>query len=191
MKLVHFDVDENLNNYLNGIKHKYSLQDYTGDDIENIEAVTFKLATQADKTTLSRFSNLKLIITRTVGTDHIDLDYCRVSEIAVYHIVDYGSFNIAEHAFALLLCGTRNILTSQNEIRQGIFSYDHHLGISLKEKTLGIVGTGRIGVEMIRRAVGFEMNVIAYDVIKNEQAQKEFNFEYVSLETLVMESDII
>lgn len=191
MNIVHFDVDENLLKQLEGTQFDYSLQDYIENDISQIEAVTVKLASKADKTTLARFSNLKLLITRTVGTDHIDLDYCRVSEIAVYHIVDYGAFNIAEHAFALLLAGTRNIISSQNEIKQGIFSYAHHLGVSLKGKTLGVVGTGRIGLEMIKRAKGFEMNVIAFDVIPNKQAQKDLGFKYVNLEELALESDII
>lgn len=191
MQIIHFDVDKNLSKYLNGTKYEYSLQDYVEDDISQIEAVSIKLASQADKTTLARFSNLKVLITRTVGTDHIDLDYCRVSEIAVYRIADYGSFNIAEHAFALLLAGARNIISSQNEIRNGIFSYAHHLGVSLKAKTLGVVGTGRIGLEMIKRAKCFEMNVIAFDVSQNKQAQKELDFEYVNLEDLALGSDII
>lgn len=191
MNIVHFDVDDNLTRHLEGVKHAYPLQDYTGEDIDKIEAVSFKLASNGDKTTLSRFSNLKLAITRTVGTDHIDLDYCKVSDIAVYHIIDYGSFNIAEHTFALLLTGARNIMAAQQEIRQGIFSYAHHLGVSLKGKKLGVVGTGRIGLEVIKRAKGFEMEVIAYDVFKNEKAQKELGFEYVELENLAIESDII
>ena len=191
MKIVHFDVDENLTKILAGTKHAYPLQDYTGEDINEIEAVSFKLASTADKTTLARFGNLKLAITRTVGTDHIDLDYCKVSDIAVYHIVDYGSFNIAEHTFALLLTGARNIMAAQKEIQQGVFSYAHHLGVSLKGKKIGIVGTGRIGLEVIKRAKGFEMDVIAYDVVKNEKAQKEIGFDYVELEELAQYSDII
>ncbi len=191
MNIIHFDVDENLSKLLEGTKHAYPLQDYHESDISQIEAVSLKLISQADKTTLSRFSNLKLLITRTVGTDHIDLDYCKVSEIAVYHIVDYGSFNIAEHTFALMLAGARNIITSQEEIKSGVFSYAHHLGVSLKGKKLGVVGTGRIGLEVIKRAKGFEMDVIAFDVYKNEQAQKELGFEYVALENLAMESDMI
>lgn len=191
MNIVHFDVDENLTKILESVKHAYPLQDYTGEDIDTIEAVSFKLASTADKTTLARFSNLKLAITRTVGTDHIDLDYCKVSDIAVYHIIDYGSYNIAEHTFALLLTGARNIVAAQKEIQQGIFSYAHHLGVSLRGKKLGVVGTGRIGLEVIKRAKGFEMEVIAYDVFKNETAQKQLGFEYVGLENLAIESDII
>ncbi len=191
MNIVHFDVDENIAPYLTGTNVSYSLQEYHNDDISKIEAVSIKLASNADKTTLSRFANLKVLITRTVGTDHIDLDYCKVSEIAVYHIVDYGAFNIAEHTFALLLSGTRNIISSQNEIKQGIFSFAHHLGISLKGKTLGVVGTGRIGLEVIKRAKSFEMKIIAYDVMKNETAAREVGYEYVSLENLALESDII
>ena len=119
------------------------------------------------------------------------MEYCKEKRIAVYNILDYGSFNIAEHVFALLLAGTRNILNAQHEIKSGVFSYNNHLGISLKGKTLGVVGTGKIGLETIKRANGFEMNVIAYDVFKNESVAKELGFPYVSLEELAGSADII
>ncbi|OGK13226.1 hypothetical protein A2861_02860 [Candidatus Roizmanbacteria bacterium RIFCSPHIGHO2_01_FULL_38_15] len=144
-----------------------------------------------NKKTLVFFPKLKLIVTRTVGMDHIDLDYCKKMGIVVNNILDYGSFNIAEHAFALLLSGTRNIINSQKEIQKGIFSYTNYLGISLKNKRIGVVGTGKIGLEVIKRAKGFEMEVVAYDVYKNEKAAKKLDFPYITLEELAKTSDVI
>ncbi|QQS43346.1 hypothetical protein IPM65_04265 [Candidatus Roizmanbacteria bacterium] len=191
MNIIHFDVDRELNKYLPGEKKETSLQACDESLQKETEAVSIKTASQADAKTLSQFPNLKLLITRTVGTDHIDIEYCRGKGIAVYHIVDYGSFNIAEHVFALILSGTRNILSTQKEIKAGTFSYNGHMGVALKGKTLGVVGTGRIGLEVIKRANAFEMKVLAYDVYKNDQAQKELGFEYVELDKLLKESDII
>lgn len=192
MKIVHFDVDEYLDPYLSGEKRERPLQDADKKlNYSKIEAVSIKSLSKIDAKTLAPFQILKLIITRTVGTDHIDLEYCKEKGIAVYHILDYGSFNIAEHTFALMLSGARNIVSSQKEIHKGEFSYAHHLGVSLKGKTLGVVGTGRIGLEVIRRALAFEMNIVAYDVYQNEQARKELGFQYVSLEELAQVSDII
>jgi D-lactate dehydrogenase len=192
MKIVHFDVDSELDKYLQGEKYSYSLQEIKDQNkFADAEVLTIKLQSEAKANDLEKFPKLKLFITRTVGTDHIDLEYCKEKGIAVYHIVDYGSFNIAEHVFALLLSGTRNILHSQKEIQNGVFSYNNHLGIALKGKTIGIVGTGKIGLETIKRAKGFEMEVVAYDVFKNEKAAKELGFPYLSLEDLAATSDII
>lgn len=191
MHIIHFDVDPELNKYLPGEKKEISLQDCDESLQKETEAISIKTASQADAKTLSQFPKLKLLITRTVGIDHIDLKYCREKGIAVYHIVDYGSFNIAEHVFALILSGTRNILSTQQEIKAGTFSYNGHMGVALKGKTLGVVGTGRIGLEVIKRAIAFEMKVLAYDVYKNEQAEKELKYTYVEIDELLTESDII
>lgn len=192
MHIIHLDVDQELDTFLDGEKYSETLQDIPANvDLKTIEGLTIKTGSKADKATLSQFPRLKVVVTRTVGTDHIDLDYCKAQNIAVYHILDYGAFNIAEHAFALLLSGTRNIMETQKEVHAGRFSYAGHLGFSLNGKTMGVVGTGRIGLEMIKRAQGFEMEVIAYDVYKNEQAQKELGYEYVELEALLSLSDVI
>ena len=192
MNIIHLDVDSNLSQYLEGDKYEMPLQEYIKNhNVSEIEAVTCKLISKATKENLSKLPKLKLIITRTVGVDHIDLEYCREKNISVYHIIDYGSFNIAEHTFALLLTGTRNILECQKEIKQGVYNYAHHLGVSLKGKTLGVVGTGRIGLEVIKRAVGFEMEIIAFDVYQNEKAAKEMGFSYVTLDELAKRSDVI
>ncbi len=192
MKIVHFDVDEELNKYLEGEKYSYTLQDIPDiQQFRGVEAISVKTGSRVTQDVLSGFPQLKLLITRTVGVDHIDLECCKEKGIAVYHVVDYGSFNIAEHAFALLLNGSRNIQDSQKDIKAGIFSYKSHLGIALKGKMIGIVGTGKIGLEMIKRAKGFEMEVVAYDVFKNEKASKEMGFEYVELAELARSSDVI
>lgn len=192
MNIIHFDVDEQLDKVLEGEKYSYSLQDIPEDsDFSQVQIITIKSNSRATNAILVNFPKLKLLITRTVGTDHIDLVYCKKKEIAVYHVMDYGSFNIAEHTFALLLAGARNIIHAQSEIRQGKFSYKQFLGFSLKGKTLGVVGTGRIGLEVIQRAVGFEMEVVAYDVYQNEKAAQKLGFCYVSLEELAQKSDVI
>lgn len=191
MNIIHFDVDHELSRYLSGTKIESSIEHVEDKNFKEAEAISIKTGSQADRTALSQFSNLKLLITRTVGTDHVDIEYCREKGIAVYHIVDYGSFNIAEHVFALLLAGTRNILSTQQEIREGKFTYSGHMGVALKGKTLGVVGTGRIGLEVIKRANAFEMKVLAYDVFKNEKAREELGYTYVELGELIKQSDIV
>jgi len=192
MHTIHFDVDEHLAHYLSGDTRDISLQQLnTAEDYSSVETISIKTASRADITSLTQFTNLKLLVTRTVGTDHIDMDYCKERNIEVKNIVDYGAFNIAEHVFALLLSGTRNILSTQKEIKKGTFSFKGHLGLALEGKVLGVVGTGRIGLEVIRRANAFGMKVIAYDVYKNEEAREKLGYQYVELEELAHHSDVI
>lgn len=192
MNIIHFDVDAELQKHLKGDMRPESLQSIDpSEDCSKIDAITIKTGSKADKIALSRFPQLQLLVTRTVGTDHIDLEYCKSQGIEVKNILDYGAFNIAEHVFALLLSGTRNILSTQKEIQNGQFSFKGHLGLALKEKTLGVVGTGRIGLEVIRLANAFGMTVIAYDVYQNEEARKELGYTYVELAELAVTSDIV
>jgi len=192
MHIIHLDVDQELDKHLAGEKYSESLQQALQSiDPADITGITMKTGSRADAVTLSHFPVLKLLITRTVGMDHIDLEYCKKQGIEVKNILDYGAFNIAEHVFALLLSGTRNILSTQKEIHDGTFTFKGHLGVSLKGKILGVVGTGRIGLEVISRANAFGMKVLAYDVYQNVEAQKERGFEYVSLVELAKKSDII
>jgi len=192
MHTIHFDIDEEIGKYLEGNKTIDSILSFKDEALcAEAECISIGHMAPINASTLASFPKLRFFITRSVGMDHIDLEYCKSRGIEVRNIPDYGSFNIAEHAFALLLSGTRNILETQPEIHAGKFTFKGHLAFSLKGKTIGIVGTGRIGLEMIKRAKGFEMEVIAYDVYKNESAQNELGFTYVELDELLSKSDVI
>lgn len=188
MKIIHFDVDADIAKYLDGTKVK---KDVNNIKTCNAECITIKSSSNINENVLNKFPNLKLIVTRTVGTDHIDLEKCKLKEIAVYHIEDYGAYNIAEHTFALLLSGTRNVVQSFGEIKKGLFSYKKWLGIALKGKVFGIIGTGKIGLEVIKLAKAFGMKIVAFDVFENKEAEKKLGFKYVSFDRLLTSSDII
>ncbi|MFA9289296.1 MAG: 2-hydroxyacid dehydrogenase [Weeksellaceae bacterium] len=192
MKIIHVDVDAALDVYLDGTTYDMSLEGYLKENSgEGIEGLTIKTGCSADKNTLSRFPDLKLLITRTVGIDHIDLEYCKQKGIAVYRIVDYGAFNIAEHTFALMLAGTRHLLDSWSEVQQGRFTYQGHLGFALRDKTIGVIGTGRIGREVIHIAHGFNMKIIAHDQEHHHESIKKYGYRYVEMDELLAQSDVI
>jgi len=191
MKIIHFEVDKELGKYLLGTKTTKKIEDVTDEAYFDAEIITVKAGSVANFSTLKKFHKLKLIVTRTVGVDHIDLDYCFKKGITVQNIPDYGAFNIAEHAFAMLLCGCRNIASSQPDIKSGRFIFDGHLSYALKGKKIGIVGTGRIGIEMIKRAKGFEMEVLAFDIHKKEDLASELGFKYVQLDELLKNADVL
>ena len=140
---------------------------------------------------LERFTRLRFVATRSTGFDHIDLECCRERGIPVSNVPDYGENTVAEHVFALLLAISHRIPQAVSRTRQGDFSLKGLQGFDLCGRTMGIVGTGKIGRRTARIARGFDMRVLAYDVRPDEAAAREFGFEYVSLPDLLRESDVV
>ena len=142
---------------------------------------------------IKKCPNLKLIVTRSVGYDKIDLKYANSLGIAVCNVPDYGSHVIAEHVFALLLASIRNVLEGEDRTAHDLFTWKGLRGIALKGKTLGVVGTGKIGMNVCRIAsLGFLMDVIAYDKFPIPSMAREHHFTYVkSLDELLKRADVI
>lgn len=140
---------------------------------------------------LKQLPNLKLICTRSVGYNHIDLGYCQEHGIAVCNVPDYGSHVIAEHVFALLLSRLRHIAEGDAKVESGEFDYHGLRGVSLRGKTLGIVGTGKIGRKAAQIAYGFGMNIVAVDRCRTVELEDLLHVKYVELDELFAQSDII
>ncbi len=144
-----------------------------------------------DKKVINSLKFLKYITTRSTGFDHIDLKACRRKNILVSNVPSYGEHTVAEHTFALILALSRKIHLSWERTRKGDFSLDNLTGFELKGKTLGVVGVGRIGRQVVRIAKGFGMKVLAFDIKKDQKFAKEIGFKYVPLRYLFKNSDII
>ncbi|MBU1089832.1 hydroxyacid dehydrogenase [Patescibacteria group bacterium] len=141
---------------------------------------------------LGLLPNLKLVVTRSAGYDHIDLKFAAERKIPTCFVPEYGSHVIAEHVFALLLSSCRNILEGDERTTHENFSWCGLKGIALKNKTIGVIGTGRIGSQVCRIASdGFLMKVFGFDIYKNPELKKLKNFRYVSLDNLLRKSDFI
>jgi D-lactate dehydrogenase len=140
---------------------------------------------------LARFPELKLIATRSTGYDHIDLVYCRSRGIAVSNVPDYGDSTVAEHAFALLLAVARHLVEAVERTRRGNFSQTGLRGFELRDKTLGVVGTGRIGRRAIEIARGFGMTVVAFDVHPDQDAARRLGFRYADLDAVLAAADVL
>lgn len=140
---------------------------------------------------LQQANNLRLLCTRSVGYNHIDLEYCAKRNITVCNVPDYGSHVIAEHVFALLLAELRHIHQGDQRVESGEFSYQGLRGVSLRGKTLGIVGTGKIGRKVAQIANGFGMRIVATDRCRTIELEDLLHVQYVPLEELYTQSDII
>lgn len=159
--------------------------------ISNVDVLSPFIYSQIDSKSIASLKSLKYIATRSTGFDHVDLKTCRKKNVLVSNVPTYGENTVAEHTFALILALSRKICSSEEQTRQGDFSLDNLRGFDLKDKTLGVVGAGNIGRHVIRMAKGFEMNIIAFDVVKDEKFAKKMGFKYVSLNQLFKQSDII
>ncbi len=160
-------------------------------DVKDIDILSCFIYSKIDDKTLSHLKSLKYIVTRSTGFDHINLDACKKRNILVSNIPAYGENTVAEHTFALILALSRNIYPSIQRTKKGDFSLQGLKGFELKGKTIGIVGTGSIGKHVARMAKGFEMNILAYDVNKDQKFAKKLDIKYVSLENLFKNSDIV
>ena len=169
------------------------------DTIQNVEVEKFKDAetlcvfvhSELTKELLENLPNLKLICTRSTGTDHIDAEYCKEKNIAIKNVPFYGENTVAEHTFALILSLSRKIHMSYVRSIQGSFTTDGLQGFDLKDKTIGIIGGGRIGLHVARIAKSFGMHVRVYDIHQDTFLAELINFKYVSLEELLKTSDIV
>ena len=158
----------------------------------DFDVISIFVGSQVTEKVLAAFPNLKFLTTRSVGFDHIDTKAAAARGVAVAYVPGYGDNTVAEYAFGLLIALTRNLYRAIDQVKDiGSFSFDGLRGVDLKGKTMGIIGTGRIGREAIKIAKGFGMDVIAYDAFPNAQAAQEFGFAYVSLDELLTRADAV
>lgn len=171
--------------------YKTSIQETHSDSIYTADIIASFVFSKLDKETLDKFKNLKLISTMSTGYDHINIEECKKRNITVCNVPSYGENTVAEHVFGLILNLSRKIYKAYQVTSKGKFSYEGLMGFDLKGKTLGILGTGRIGQNIIKIARGFEMKVIAYDPYPKTELQQTLKFEYVTFEQLLSSSDVI
>jgi len=139
---------------------------------------------------LKKFPNLKFIATRSTGYDHIDLSFCKEKGIVVSNVPHYGVHTIAEHTFALILALSRKIIPSVERTKKGDFSIHDLEGMQLYQKTLGVVGVGNIGSIVAEIAMGFGMQVVAYNHHPDPELEAK-GVRFVSLEELLKISDVV
>jgi len=147
--------------------------------------------TPITKQVIAKMPHLKMIATMSTGFDHIDIKAAKAKKIPVCTVPFYGENTVAEHAFALILGLTRKLFQSVKRVKEGVYDYHGLRGVDLKEKTLGVIGTGRIGAHLIKMAKGFEMNILGYDPYPNKDLATKLDFTYTTLEKLLASSDII
>lgn len=156
------------------------------------DAVCIFVNDVADKETLEILKNcgVKLVVLRCAGFNNVDVKNCPEG-IRVVRVPGYSPYAVAEHAVALLLNVDRKIYKSYQRTKKYNFTLNGLLGFDVHGKTVGVIGTGKIGKAFISIMKGFGTEVLAYDVYRDEKAAEELGFKYVELDELYEKSDII
>ena len=140
---------------------------------------------------LDRLPSLKMVAAVSTGFDNIDVDACRERNIAVCNVPHYGEATVAEFAFGLILALARKFRPTFARTARGDFSRTGLQGMDLNGKTLGLIGTGRIGSHLARIAHGAGMNVVAYDPHQKPALTEEYGVRYLSLDDIFRQADVI
>lgn len=159
--------------------------------IPGYDALIVRGRTQVTASVLEAASTLKVVGRAGVGVDNIDLEAAKKHSVTVVNAPMSTTLAVAELTFALLLALAREIPRADGAMKQGQWLKKELEGVELNGKTLGIIGYGRIGAEVGKRAAAFGMNVIAYDPLISEDEIKQRGAEPVSIQDLYAWSDFI
>lgn len=158
---------------------------------QDAEIICINVTSIITKEILDKFSNLKLIALMSTGFDNVDLKECKKRNIIVTNVPSYSNESVAEHALALIFTISKRIHICNEELKKCNVNMPKLMGFELKGKTIGLIGTGSIGLHLAKLCKGIGMEVITYDIHRNEDIAETVGFKYVDLETLLKKSDII
>lgn len=163
-------------------------------EIENTDGLFTNVADIIDQEVFNRAKQLKVISTMAVGYDNIDLDAARQRGILVGHTPGVLTEATADLTFALLMATGRRLVEGMDVIREDLWKSWGPFFLTGQEvfgKTIGIIGMGRIGLGVARRAKGFSMNILYHNRSRNEEAEKELGASYLELDQLLEQSDYV
>lgn len=173
--------------------HEFRLNAETASLAAGAQAVCVFVNDQVDRPCLEalRDAGVGLIALRCAGYNNVDLAAAHALGLEVVRVPAYSPHAVAEHTVGLLLTLNRKIHRAYNRVREQNFSLSGLVGFDLFEKTIGIVGTGKIGQITAQIFRGFGANVVAYDPYPSQAWAAAHQIRYVALETLLTTSDVI
>lgn len=171
----------------------FHLSDATKDSAKGFDAICPFVNDKLDAAVLESLakSGVRLIALRSAGFNNVDLDAAHRLKLPVTRVPSYSPNAVAEHAVGLLLALNRKIHRAFVRVREMNFSLHGLLGFDINGKTVGVVGTGKIGKVFAKIMKGFGATVIAYDTQPDEKWAKQEGISYVSLDDLLSKSDIL
>lgn len=167
------------------------LENLTQEDFDNTMIISVFITSSINQKILEKFKNLRIISTRSTGYDHIDLQACLNKNIALINVEGYGNSSVAQFTFGLILILIRNFFLTIQAVKNGTYTIGKYTGRNLNNLTIGIIGTGAIGAGVCQIASGFGMKILAYDVVPKQELIQKYNIQYLPLNDVLQNSDII
>lgn len=162
--------------------------------VKKADALWTVISDSIDREVLTAAPKLKIIANMAVGYNNIDIEAAKQFGVLVTNTPDVLTNTTADLAFALLLSTARNLSQAERQLRDGKWTSWEPLGftgVDVHQATLGIIGMGRIGEAVARRAKGFDMKVLYYNRNRKLEAERSFGFEYAAFDNLLANSDFI
>jgi D-lactate dehydrogenase len=134
---------------------------------------------------------VRFVALRSAGFNHVDLDHAAKLGLRVGNVPEYSPYAVAEHTVALMLALNRKLIKANQRVHDLNFSLDGLIGFDMFDKKVGIIGLGKIGLLVAKILHGFGCQLLVYDIAQDSQLAEQYGLQYVDLETLVQQSDII
>ena len=204
MKMLIFDYRESEKQFFEN--HKYEdfditffseslndafIQKLSKEQLEQTTVISVFINSEITKYVIDSFKNLRIITTRSTGIDHINHKAAIEKNIDVVNVESYGAKSVAQYTIGLIIAVVRKILPASKYILSKDEMCNNFVGRDISKLTLGVVGTGSIGASVCKLANAFGMKILAYDLSKKAELLNDTNMEYVSLNDLITNSDII
>lgn len=199
MKIVLFDIEDWEKATFDKLKEahdltfvKEPLTEENASDYAEAELISVFVKSQVNKAVLDAMPDLKGVATRSTGFDHVDSATCKDRNIQIAYVPSYGDNTVASHTIGLLLNIAHRISDGVDRTRKGDFSNAGLRGFDVAGKRIGVIGaTGNIGRHVVTMAKGLGMQVVGFDVAKDDDLAEEAGFEYVEMDDLFKQSDIV
>jgi len=159
--------------------------------IHEYNGIVVRSRTKLTKDILKNADNMQIIARAGVGVDNIDLDAATEKGIMVVNSPESTSVTVAEHTMGLILSMARKISIADKSVKDGKWEKKKFMGVELRNKTLGVIGMGRIGSQVVNRCKSFGMDAMAYDPYLPEEVAKQMGVELTDLNTVLKNSDFI
>ncbi|MFZ3201917.1 MAG: NAD(P)-dependent oxidoreductase, partial [Candidatus Acidiferrales bacterium] len=160
-------------------------------EIANADGLVVRSATKVTAALLEKAPKLRVVGRAGVGVDNVDMEAATHRGVLVMNTPGGNSVSVAEHTLALMLALARSVPQANASIHAGKWEKSAFSGTEMRGKTLGLVGLGRVGSEVARRARALEMKVLAHDPYVSPAAAREADAELVPLEDLLRQSDFV
>jgi D-3-phosphoglycerate dehydrogenase len=159
--------------------------------IEEYDGIIVRSRTKVTREVIEKAKNLKIIARAGVGVDNVDVEAATEKGIMVVNAPESTSITVAEHTLGLMLSTARKIAIADKSVKENKWEKSRFMGVELRNKTLGVVGMGRIGSQVVSRCKAFEMDTIVYDPYLPNEIAKQMGVQLADLETVLKEADFI